>query len=1195
MRGDTVQPLASLPPARSDLEHWAREAARGFAEFEDVLEVLVAAEMERDQVGGFLEIEERVGSRLLEAITAAEREMVPDHHAIYDRARDELTAAATRAAFAGSGDEAGKAMAEVRPDMSARMAKLLGIDVRRRLSEDEIGNLLGATRTDGSLVEGRRRRSAIVSVGEAFGLAGVPERQKGIDAKPPRAEEVDNILAGKRADGNPPRSEVGKLLQPDVVEGALKRFRSIYGLPGQGEITPEQLAHMREGRLANGLNLNDSDYRRGVNATNERITYWDFTVSAPKSLSVAWGLSDNEPERAILMGVLRDANQAAMRHLADRVGYVRRGNAGEKGVEKAAMTWLSFSHTTSRPTVDLARVDKAGESYTDTREVPLLHPDMQLHFHNAAPNVLQSERSGHVGSLDGNRLAGEIKVSGAVAQAYMARYAREHGIAVSYDGATGSVRLDAIPKPVEEHYSKRTREGAHHARELVAELKREGGRVADWDDMSAEQQAAFLKSETLKHRSRKNKQQDPTGDRLEWQRQAGEIGYQHPGVLREGPITPELDQAARHELAYELGVKMLDVVLQKDAVISSDRLREITARTLVSAGIGDNAEADIHQVMQLYYSRGVTLHGQQTKLLLVHTLGDDGQDRWSVTTALKETEENRLIELAQRASADRSDALTPAQINRAAEAYLARSPHVDRDGPQWREQRPMMDAMDAAKLTIGQGVAGSGKTRSVLGPLADAWRADGRHVIGIALANRTASDFADAGISGDDRMSVRRFLRRVENNKLRLNSKSVVVIDEVGMLGTRDLLSVVEATSAAGALLRMFGDPKQARAVEAGEVYSLLERALPGRIPGLLISGRQKAERDRATADLLRQGRGADAIARKIEDGALHIVAGGKDATIGKAVELWQRRMDAHRGEDGYRLLMMTNTNEAARKIGGAIRQIQREAGDLGPDLHTMKASNPNGETYEMKLARGDIVRLYTQVHAPNRKIIASNGEALTVLDASDVGLRFRNNRSGDEGFVRWKKLRAEAGRPVQLSYASASTINLAQGVTATDAIPVLVDGTKGMDAYRAYVAESRHVESSAMIIDEASVRKDIDRSRPRGTFEPIRRADIIQRIGENLSRQPEKLNATDSIRNALEVRRYAERSLRLADVPAQPRPIERATDLVLRAYHRRRLEVSHSIQRVVRIARQLPQQLTRVVDRHEREQRQERGHGLSL
>ena len=270
--------------------------------------------------------------------------------------------------------------------------------------------------------------------------------------------------------------------------------------------------------------------------------------------------------------------------------------------------------------------------------------------------------------------------------------------------------------------------------------------------------------------------------------------------------------------------------------------------------------------------------------------------------------------------------------------------------------------------------------------------------------------------------------------------------------------------------------------------------------------------------------------------------------------------------------------------------------GDLGPDLVTRKAINNSrgSEAFDMPLAKGDVVRLYQQVYLPGRerRVLASNGEALTVLDASDAGLTVRNNRSGVAGTVPWRKLQDEPHAAVRLGYAAANTINLMQGVTATDAMTVLMDGTRGMDAYRAYVADSRHREASVMVIDEASVRRDIAAARPRGGDPTIRTADVIRRIGENLSRQPEKDNAIESIRNAHEVRRHAQRALRRADVPLPARTAERANDLMLRVYNRQRLEITERIRHLGQMARDLS---ARLVHRHSREIEREGPHlGLS-
>ena len=80
-----------------------------------------------------------------------------------------------------------------------------------------------------------------------------------------------------------------------------------------------------------------------------------------------------------------------------------------------------------------------------------------------------------------------------------------------------------------------------------------------------------------------------------------------------------------------------------------------------------------------------------------------GKERWVLTTELHEAEEGRLVELASFAAADRRGALTPAQIDRAADAYLDAHPRIDRDGAQWQAQRAMMTDLSASRLAVGIG------------------------------------------------------------------------------------------------------------------------------------------------------------------------------------------------------------------------------------------------------------------------------------------------------------------------------------------------------------------------------------------------------------------------------------------------------------------------------------------------------------
>ena len=155
-----------------------------------------------------------------------------------------------------------------------------------------------------------------------------------------------------------------------------------------------------------------------------------------------------------------------------------------------------------------------------------------------------------------------------------------------------------------------------------------------------------------------------------------------------------------------------------------------------------------------------------------------------------------------------------------------------------------------------------------LAPLYDAWTADGRTVYGAALANRQATDLAAAGIPADRRSSIAAFLWRAEHGRYDLNSKSVVVVDEVSLLSTRQQLDLLRLQQKHGFTLAEVGDFAQMQSVEASGGLALVRRALPD-IPEVLTSIRQSHESERENVRLLRAGEVSEVLNRKRADGTL--------------------------------------------------------------------------------------------------------------------------------------------------------------------------------------------------------------------------------------------------------------------------------------------------------------------------------------
>ena len=1134
--------LGDVPPLPETLvEQFGRQVHEGGLAYTEALDLLLRAELAAG--GADLDVEAaeaRIGTALADA--------------------------ATRADFADHLAEQGGTVAELRRDLSPQMAERLGItDLRRPLTKESVAHLISARRYDGAEIEGRTRRSPSLSVAEVFGLPAF-----GPEVVPPRGQAVTNILAGRRADGAIPSDGKGTALPDHVVAGARKRFLAIYEVPAHREPTAEEVANMAEGKLARGLGLSTPDWRRLVNAKRERVTFLDLTFSADKSLSVAWALAPTPAERAMLLDIHRTAVAETMRYVEQSLGQVRRGDGGRNGIERGDIAWITFGHFTSRPTVDVERTDKEGRSYTDFATVPLRRADPQIHTHAIVPNVVLTE-SGHVGSMDLDEMAGRIKEFGAVYQAFVAKGARQHGVETVHEEATGAARLTTIPETTRQLFSKRTVESEQSAREFAA------GRNLDWDALSGDQKIALMKAGASELRRAKDRRSnEATDDFSHWRAEAEAAGYHHRSVLRPDDIQPELAPQQRHDVAYEGTQRLIEAAFARRAAIGGQDLREIAARGLIRGGVDDPGR-DIGAVLQLYRERGVTQQGKVTPIAWARDEMVRGKVRWGVTTGLHEDQERELVRLVRSAAADRSAALEPHRIERAAAAFLDRHPAIDRQAEQWRAQRAMIEQLGTGgRLSLGIGVAGAGKS-TVVEALVDAWQQDGRQVFGATLAWRQTATLTDAGVDPENIAAIDPFLRRAEQGKYTLNSRSVVVVDEVALVGSWQMLELLRLQTKRGFQLVLLGDPKQSQAVDA-PAMGLLAKALGAdAIPEIVTSARQKLERDRETTMLWREGRAAEALERKAEDGDLLLVAGGRGATIRRIAEHWQERR-----REGEPLLVVVPTNQDVREVSVAIREQRRQAGDLGEDVVIIRSIDRNiGQTHDMPIAGGDRVRTFERIYDADtvgrRKPIANNGDPLEIRSVNGDGMVVKNELTGVEGRVPWPKLQRERGGEIGLGYAYASTVYTAQSQSAPGVIWAMPDGSRSVNAFAAYTAASRQEYRLSIVVNEAAERRQVYSRQMLGSLEPIRETDVIRNLADNLSRQPEKTTATDLLSRAGQVYRGTVRNLQAGAEPYERvRPSDRPMFHRARQHHL--AERSPVLQRLVEHVHELRQ---RVIDRY--------------
>lgn len=358
------------------------------------------------------------------------------------------------------------------------------------------------------------------------------------------------------------------------------------------------------------------------------------------------------------------------------------------------------------------------------------------------------------------------------------------------------------------------------------------------------------------------------------------------------------------------------------------------------------------------------------------------------------------------------------------------------------------------------GLPGAGKSY-MLKALQELYQSRDYQVIGAAISDKVTKALkAESGMNAYTLSSLN---YRLDKGYLKLNDRSVVVIDEAGMVDFAHFSSVIESVRQAGSKLVLVGDPNQLKPVGKGDLF----RGIIERIGCYLMEDikRQKDELDRQASRNLCKGDVESALSHYENKGGL-VWSKLKDESIQQAAHNWV--VDVKNGQID-KSIMLAFTRKSVEELNQFARLELVKRGVLSSE----KSENFQVIRGERNLHKDEMSKLEERLIPGSQdsdsrlvNIELSLGDRL-IFSRKDKGIGIDN---GDVGTIvsldkKGFSVKLDTGTEVKIpalkyqhyDYAYAVTVHKSQGMTVDNA-HVVID-SKYWDKYLSLVAMTRHRE----------------------------------------------------------------------------------------------------------------------------------------
>src|SRR6266852_6316951 len=550
----------------------------------------------------------------------------------------------------------------------------------------------------------------------------------------------------------------GRLAEEWELKGEVQSEQYERLVAGQDPHTGEQLIRSvksRETVNEFGEEIVTSEHRAG----------WDATLSAPKSVSLAALVGDDERIRV----AHRESVDEALKSFEE---YLQARGGGDKpAITTGKMVAAQFEHTASRP----------------DRTTGYAAP--QLHTHTVIFNVTQTEE-GKTRSVQPLELYRSQRYATAIYRMHLAEKLQGLGYEIEVDPRTGAPEIKGFSEAYLEESSPRREEVVKGADAMKERLERKGGVVTENARLK---QAAARTDRASKHYNRAEMRDRALqmDQRHDYQAQRTVDQAQERGPIR-------LSQEEIAKRAQEAVTLARDNAVERELVAN---MRKVTVDAL-RRNLG----------LTTYEAVTTELHQRQERGEFIGIIREQHQ-RETTTQRMLEMERSNLEKVIDGQGTHQP--IIGFERARPMVNGTADQQHIRLNENQRAAVEEILTSRDQI---IGlQGGAGTGKT-TALSVLREVAEKEGYEVRGFAPTTRATKQLAESGIQSE---TLQKFIRR--RQEVPSTHNRLFVLDESSLASTRNLHKFFARLQSQDKVL-LVGDSRQHQAVEAGTPFEQFQK-----------------------------------------------------------------------------------------------------------------------------------------------------------------------------------------------------------------------------------------------------------------------------------------------------------------------------------------------------------------------------------